>query len=891
VSGTAHGLRVEHLDEPLGILTRSPRLSWRLPDGAARQDAYRLRTDNGWDSGRVEDGRSLLVPYAGPPLHSAERVEWRVKVWTDRGESDWSPPAWFETGLLDRDDWTAGWITPPEAAVPPAGNRPAHLLRTGFRVVQAGRRARLHITAHGLYEAFVNGTRVGDAELTPGFTQYRERLQVQTYDVTELVAAGDNVLAVVLSDGWFRGQIGALRSADQWGTRLAVLAQLNQYHDGAVAVAATGPGWRATRAPMIADLIAGERTDLRDLPVGWNAPGWNEATGNDLDWDEAEPAALGYDTLVDSPAPPVRRVQEIEPVAVTRPAPGRQVVDLGQNINGWVRLGRLGPAGTRLVLTHGEHLDASGAVTTDHLRPAFPFLPAPLPAGMVDGVVSAGRPGEVFEPRHTTHGFRYVQIDGHPHELEPADVRGVVVHTDMRRTGWFSCSDDRLNALHEAALWSLRGNACDIPTDCPQRERAGWTGDWQVYVSTAAFLYDVAGFSTKWLRDVRADQWADGTVANMSPCPPAEGEGTPMAGLNGSAGWGDAVVIVPWELYRAYGDERILAETWPVMTAWVARAERIAATARHPGRAAARPSPAAHEKYLWDTGFHWGEWLAPGEEPHDFPAFVAADKSDVATAYLAHSAGLMARIATVLGRPDDAARYAELSARARDAWRKEFVGPDGRLRPDTQANHVRALAFDLVPAELRPAVAARLVELVRAAGTQVATGFLATPYLLSALADAGHLDVAYELLFQDTEPSWLAMVDRGATTMWERWDGVDADGVAHESLNHYARGAVVSFLHRYIAGLDLPADPAAPSAAEHAPTPAYRRFRVRPRPGRGVTWARAVHDSPYGRITVHWSSAGPTFELSVTVPPGTTAEVTLPDGTVRILGPGEHTGG
>ena len=871
MNSTAHSLRVEHLDHALGIHTRSPRLSWRLPDCAAGQVAYRIRTDNGWDTGRVVDERSLLVPYAGPPLRSAERVAWSVKVWTDGGECDWSAPAWFETGLLEPSDWTAPWIEPVSDAPQPPGERPAHLLRTRFRVDRTAV-ARLYATAHGLYEVFLNGVRVGDAELTPGFTQYRSRLQVQTYDVTSLIRAGENVLAVVLSDGWFRGQVGALRSADQWGDRVAVLAQLS-----VGGISAVGSEWRSMSGHIVAaDLIAGERVDLGRLPVGWSEPGFDDAT-----WAPASVAAHGYGSLVDTPAPPVRRVEVLVPVEVIRPAPGRQVVDLGRNVNGWVRLGRLGPAGTRLVLTHGEHLDAAGSVTTDHLRPAFAFLPAPLPAGMVDEVVSAGRPGEVFEPRHTTHGFRYVQIDGHPEQLGPDDVRGVVVHTDMRRTGWFSCSDERVNGLHDAALWSFRGNACDIPTDCPQRERAGWTGDFQLFLPAAAFLYDVAGFATKWLRDVVADQWDDGTVANMSPCPPAEGRDSPMAQLNGSAGWGDAVVVVPWELYRTYGDERILAEMWPSMTAWLDRATRIAREQRHPDRAFARPVPAAHEEYLWDSGFHWGEWLAPGEEPGDFGAFVGADKSDVATAYLAHSAGLMARIAAVLGRADDAVRYAELRRRARDAWRREFVDDDGRLTPDTQANHVRALAFALVPSRLRPAVAARLVELVRAADTHLATGFLATPYLLPVLADAGHLDVAYELLFQDTEPSWLVMVDRGATTMWERWDGVDAGGVAHESLNHYAKGAVVSFLHRYVAGLDLPSDPS-------LGWPAYRRFRVRPRPGGGITWARAAFESPYGLIEVDWSLTDGTFDLRVTVPPGTTAEVTLPDDSVRMLGCGKH---
>jgi alpha-L-rhamnosidase len=872
------GLRVEHLDEALGIRATAPRLSWRLPAGAREQRAYRITTDNGWDSGWVESDRSLLVPYAGPPLESSQRVEWRVAVRTDLGKSPESAPCWFETGLLWAEDWQASWVEPGVMPDGPKGERPAALLRFEFDVDRPVAAARLHATAQGIYEAFLNGSRVGDAELTPGWTQYDARLQVQTFDVTASVRAGGNAVGVVLADGWFRGQTGITRAADQWGNRLAFLAQLHLVHDdGAVTVVGTGPGWSSSTGHIAAaDLIAGERWDLNSLPRGWHSPGFDDTA-----WHEVAVVDHGYAGLEDSPAPPVRRVEEIVPVSVTRLPGGAHVVDLGQNINGWVRLTDLGPAGTTLTLTHAEWLGPDGDVTTDHLRPAVPFLPESLPAGQVDSVVSAGVPGDVFEPRRTTHGFQYVRIEGHPGDLTVDDVRGVVVHTDMRRTGTFACSDERVNRFHEAAVWSLRGNACDVPTDCPHRERGPWTGDWQLYVPTAAFLYDVAGFSTKWLRDVAMDQWPDGTIANMSPSTRGEGRESPVSFLNGSAGWGDAAVIVPWELYRAYGDVDLLEEMWPTMVRWLERTERMAREQRHPDRTAARPQPSPHERYLVDTGFHWGEWLVPDEEITDFRAWVAADKGDVATAYFAYSSGLMARIARVLGRDDDATRYAQLSVRVREAWQAEYVDADGRLTPDTQANHVRALALDLVPEDLRPAVAERLVELIRKADTHLGTGFLATPYLLPVLADTGHLDVAYELLLQDSEPSWLVMVDRGATTVWERWNGVSADGVPYESLNHYSKGAVISFLHRYTAGIDLV-------------EPAYRRFRVRPRPGGGLTSAEAAHDSPYGRIESAWRIEDGVLRLRVVVPAGTQAQVVLPDATTHLAtthlaGPGEHT--
>ncbi len=875
-------LRVEHLSDAVGIGTTRPRLSWWLPEGARRQLAFRIRGDNGWDTGRVESSESVLVEYAGAPLSSGARVAWQVKVWTDLGESDWSETDEFEVGLLEAGDWSARWIEPVESSErPPPGHRPAMLVRGSFDLPEvAVVRARLYATAHGIYEAFLNGTRVGDAELTPGFTEYRERLQVQTYDIASLVRPGVNALGAILSDGWYRGQVGLPRAHDQWGSELGFLAQVHvDLADGSTTVAGTGDGWRSARSHIdAADLIAGQSIDLTRRADGWSEPEFGFTGG---EWELVTVADHGYANLVASPAPAVRAVGEIEPVSVRRVTRGH-VFDLGQNINGWVRLSNLGPAGTALTLTHGEALDREDDVTTAHLDVDLPFIPEPLPAGQVDRVISAGRAGEVFEPHHTTHGFQYVRVEGHPDSLGAGDLTGVVVHTDMTRTGWFRCSDERINRLHEAAVWSLRGNVCDIPTDCPTRERAGWTGDWQIFAPTAAFLYDVAGFSTKWLRDLTAEQWGSGLVANLAPSPPSESEGGFVATLNGSAGWGDAAVIVPWEIYRACGDRLLLEEQWPSMVAWLSYVEDAAAGARHPDRIARRPEPLPHERYLWDTGFHWGEWLVPGEDlkgPEEFEAFRRADKSDVATAYFAHSARLMSQIAAVIGRSAEAARYGELAESVRDAWRTEFIDPQGRLHPDTQANHVRALAFDLVLAESRSAVAARLVELVRAAGTHLATGFLATPYLLPALADTGHLDVAYELLFADTMPSWLYMIERGATTVWERWDGVRPDGTPFESLNHYSKGAVVSFLHRYVAGIRL---------LENDGGAAYRHFRVQPQPGGGITWAQAEHDSPYGRIESAWRIVGDELELTATVPPGTTAEIVLAGEPRRTVPPGRH---
>jgi len=851
-------VRAEHLDSPLGIGEGEPRLSWVLPVGSGEQRAYEVEVDG--IRVRVEGDAHVLVPWPGKALGSGERREVRVRVETEAGLGQWSDPLVVEAGLLEPDDWSAAWVsTGAEPGV--AGHRPAYRLHGGITVDEPVVRARLYATAHGIYELFLDGRRVGTDELTPGYTEYASHTQVQTYDVTAQLAPGSHVVEALLADGWYRGQVGMLNAHDQWGTETAFLAQLHLVHaDGTVTVVGTDESWRWTTSHITeTDLIEGQHEDRRllaDEPV----------------WSPVVVSERGYDALVCSPAPPVRPVEELRPVSVTSVRDGVFVVDLGQNINGRVRLSSLGPAGSRITLTHGEALGPDGDVTMEHLRPNAPFLPEPLSAGQVDVVVSAGVAGDVFEPRLTTHGFQYVRVEGHPGPLTADDITGIVVHTDLQPRGSFVCSDDRINRLHSAAVWSFRDNACDVPTDCPTRERAGWTGDWQLYVPTASYLYDVAGFSVKWLRDLAVEQWADGNLGNMAPMPVAERTGF-LEKMNGSAGWGDAIVLVPWELHEEYGDTAVLGETWPAMVRWLDRVEAMASGSRHPDRVERRADPLPHEQYLWDTGFHWGEWLEPGGEPSDFPKFIAQDKSDVATAFYAWSTRHAARIAVVLGLDEEAARYAQLSAHVVDAWRTEFVSDDGHVSPHTQATLVRALTFGLVPDEHRQRVADDLAALVRKAGDHLTTGFLATPDLLPALADHGHLDAAYRLLFQDSEPSWLSMIDRGATTMWERWNGIDADGVPHESLNHYSKGAVISFLHRYVAGL-------------RRLEPTWRRFRVEPMPGGGITSASTEHLSPHGRIAASWT-VGDSLELSVTVPPGCVAEVVLPQGSFEV-GPGTH---
>ncbi|MFF7982625.1 family 78 glycoside hydrolase catalytic domain [Streptomyces sp. NPDC007901] len=856
----------------------TPRLSWKPPSDAARPVAYEVEcTVDGEACPAVTTavGGHRFLPWPWAALTSGQRVAWRVRaLGGDDGDRDspWSRWHAFEAGLLAA-DWKARWISPAETGDPGYGRRPAYVLSARFEARAGVRSARLYATALGVYEAYVNGERAGTAELSPGATSYDRTLHAQASDVADALRQGGNRIEIVLSDGWYRGQVGAFRLPAGWGTVTGARAELHiVYEDGARQIVHTDGTWTSTESAITrADLMNGQTTDFRLRP----------GAGRPVLVDQVAAPAVGW-----SPAPPVRVVESRPAHSVVPLEDGRWIADFGQNASGWIALGDLGPAGTRTVVDYGEHLGPDGDLTTAHLDSARPGQ-APIPFVQRDEAVSGGC-GETFEPRQTVHGFRYARLhrDGAP--LDPASLVMRVVHSDLRRTGTFACGHDDLDRLHEIAEWSFRGNAVDVPTDCPTRERLAWTGDYQVFAPTATRLYDVLGFSRKWLRSVRDDQLPDGRIANFSP----DGRrikhhlDDQFAMMTGSAGWGDAVVAVPWELYESYGDREILAENWNAMVRWVEWALTTARTARHPTRIERSPEPLAHEQYLWDGSFHWGEWTEPKEKAADGTsidpvkdnpvAWFTADKGEVGTAFLYRSTSTLARVARVLDRTEDVDRYAVLAERVRDAWRTEFLSPDGRTSGDTQAGYVRALSLGLVPGELREAAAARLVELIRAVGTHLGTGFLATGDLLPVLADTGHAEVAYELLLQRTPPSWLYMLDRGATTIWEEWEGVDATGAAHESLNHYSKGAVVRFLHTHTLGL-----------RQTPGSIAWESFEVAPVPHPSVPWARGTHESPQGTIAVEWRTVGAELTVTVDVPPATTARVVFPDGTtVEHLPPG-----
>ncbi|MYU16951.1 family 78 glycoside hydrolase catalytic domain [Streptomyces sp. SID8361] len=855
-----------------GILTsRTPTLTWLPPVGLPEQTAYEIETRWNGDAPQLHRvaGSAPRADWPFGPVPSRTSLTVRVRVAAGENWSPWTQELSVCAALWDEEDWTGRWISPPQDDAA-SSERGAWDLHSSFELADIPARAVLYATALGVYEVAVNGERVGDIELAPGFTSYHATLYAQAYDVTALLRRGDNTVTFTVSDGWFRGRGGGRQLQNIWGKALAVRAQLEtgDEHGGAVTAAATGSAWTARPSSITrADLMRGQATDLRlaaspqaAVPVRVDA-----VTAPTPSW---------------SPAPPVRRVAQWQPRSVTALCDGVSIVDAGQNISGRLRLAHLGASGAHTTMTFAEHLASNGDVTTEHLD-MVAYDGEKLRFSQIDEVVSDGEARE-FEPRHTVHGFRYARVTHPDRTLRADDCTVVAVHSDLERRGWFRCSEPDLERLHRAAEWSFRGNIVDVPTDCPTRERSGWTGDFGLFAPVAAQLYDISGFADKWLRSVRDDQLPDGVPAMFSPDTErvlAHPE-HPGRAAGGSAGWGDALVDVPWTLYTEYGDTRILADSWDSMRWWVEYALRCAKDIRHPTRGARSTEPAPHERYIWDGPFHFGEWCEPrrrDDPPLTLADVMAHDQGEVATAYLHRSLTRLAAIATALDRPADSAHYGALSDRVRDAWRTEFLRPDGRTAADSQAGYVRALAFGLVPDQLRDAAADRLVALIHDNDDRLATGFLTSGLLLPTLADSGHPDLAYTLLLRRGIPSWLGMLDRGASTVWEEWEGVDADGQAHASLNHYSKGAVIQFLHAYVAGL-----------RQRPASVGWERFTIRPHTGGGLTSAHFRHLTPRGEIDVNWRIDAGQFELEVTVPATASAEISLPNGDVHHRGVGHH---
>ena len=838
-------LRCENLVNPIGLDEKAPRFSWQLEadDRNVMQTACEIRvgTDMAalskgkkltWTSGKVASSQSVFVPWGGGDLKSGVKYFWQVRVWDNRGKtSAWSETAFWQMGLLNPDDWKAKWIG--VSYEEDTLLRRSPMLRKVFSTGKKIRSATAFITARGLYEAQINGRRVGNDYLSPGWTSYNNRLQYQAYDVTDLVKQGANAIGVTLGSGWYRGYIGFSGQKNFYGKELALLFQLDiTYSDGSTESVISDGSWKCSTGSILdSEIYHGETIDAR-----LEKKGWAMAAYDDANWLKVRLMDSGKAALVGTYNEPVRKQERLKPVSMFKTPKGEQVLDFGQNLVGWVEVRISGRAGDTLRLKHAEVLDKAGNFYTENLRPAQ----------QTNTYILKGGGEEFFEPHFTFQGFRYIKIEAFPGEVKPENFTAVALYSGMAKTGEFSCSHPLINLLQQNIQWGQRGNFLDVPTDCPQRdERLGWTGDAQAFSRTATFNFDAHNFFSKWLKDVAHDQRPDGSVPFVVPNVLGEQ-------ACGSTGWADVATIMPWNVYLAYGDKRVLENQFASMKAWVDY------------------MTAQSKDNLWNTGFHFGDWLFYSENDDRIGRSAITFKPLIQQCFWAHSTQLVIHAANVLGKNDDAAHYAELLKRIKKGFMDEYVTPNGSLVSGTQTAYVLALQFDMLPENLRQQAAARLVKNVEAY-EHLTTGFLGTPYLCHVLTRFGHDDLAYKLLLREKYPSWLYPVTMGATTIWERWDGIKPDSTFQEasmnSFNHYAYGAVGDWMYRVAAGIDTRED-----------APGYQHIRIKPHPGGGLTFVNAEQWTLYGKVASRWKREQDLMVYDIEIPVNTRATIYVPSG-------------
>lgn len=857
-------------------LTERPDFSWRLAgDGRnIRQEAYRLRVYDSdlkvfWDSGRVESDAQHNIPYEGPALASAGDYFWRATSYAASGES--AEGAWqrFSTGILDRELWQAKWI---EADIPPCPEddctemwkimsgqvpererpeetmNPAQYFRKEITVSGKIRRAKAFVTAHGIYRLFVNGTEYG-YPLAPGYTVYEKYQEYQCYDITESLKTGKNVIGAIVADGWYRGKMGLPGIGNQYGNTTALLLQIMiTFEDGTRKTVGTdGTFLAGTGAYGYADLFVGEGYDAGKEPVGWTEPDYENA-----EWKPVLVKDYGYSQLRGNADEPAKYVRIREPKAVFRTPKGELVIDAGENIAGFLSLTAKAAKGTRVTLEYAEVLDHEGNFLKNIIGQNKNQTDAYIP----------DRDGEfTFCPRFTFHGFQYVRVTGVA-ELHPEDVRVFVLSSDMERTGQFLCDNEKINRLMNNIFRSQQGNMLYIPTDCPQREKSGFTGDMQVYAPTAAILMDVEAFLRKWLVNCRFSQFEDGQVPNTVPDIPSTGMISGDAHC--SAAWGDACVIVPYRLYQVYGDERILRDNYAMMKKWMSYVEGQAAQGIPEGSGELTQERREYQKYLWNTGFHFGDWLIPSlsrDGVADLMKGAEMTKELVAPAVFACTTRLMKEIAGIVRDDAGSAHYAFLNEKIREAYAHEYITGKGRLKLDYQGIYVPALQMGLIPQEQIPDMVRRLVELIEAAGGCLDTGFVSMPFLLDTLYDCGKEQEAFQLLYQEKCPSWLYEVNQGANTIWESWTNIREDGVRNNSsYNHFSFGCVADFIYRKILGVTIK-------------EAGYRKVRICPDLRCGMKWAKGSIETIHGQIAVSWKKTEGEAVLDLVIPPNVTAEI------------------
>lgn len=852
-------LTCEHLNNPIGLGEKKPRFNWMLEseDTDVLQTSYHVQVCTGspdfvnlaWDSEKVNSDQSVAIEYAGSELKSRTLYHYRVRITDNKGkESGWSEVASFEMGMLSQDEWQASFITADSPEKEFSSECP--LLKKDFdlpgKTVQS---ARIYATALGIYELHLNGQRIGDALFAPGWTNYNKRLQVQTYDVTSLLLSGSNTLGAAIGNGWYKGYLVGFsgKNKEQYGKRAALLLQMHiTYNDGSEQLILSDESWKTANGPItMGEFYHGENYDARLEIPDWNKPGHNSSA-----WQKVGILEHTQSILIPQEGLPVRKIETIEPISLFTTPKGETVLDMGQNMVGFMRFKVHGPEGSKVVLQHAEVLDQQGNFYTENLRDAQQTVAYTL----------KGCGDEVFEPHFTFQGFRYVKIVEHPGTPSLNDFTGIVVHSAMTPTGSFSCSNDLVNQLYHNIVWGQKGNFVDVPTDCPQRdERLGWTGDAQAFINIACFNMNTAAFYKKWLHDIKSEQLDNGAIPHVVPHVLDEN-------AFAACGWADVVTIAPWTYYQYYVDAAMLKEMYPAMEAWV---EYIR---NH-----------SENGLLWNTGFHFGDWL--GLDAKEGSYFGATPNDLVATAFYAYSTELLAKTARILGYAEKASVYENHHQQIVEAFQSEFITATGRLAAPTQTAHVLTLMFNLAKEKDKKRITDSLVKLIEENKNHLTTGFLGTPYLCHALSRNGRTDIAYKLLLQTEYPSWLYPVTKGATTIWEHWDGIKPDGSFWSkdmnSYNHYAYGAIGDWMVQVMAGLD-----------KDEAKPGYKHIVFKPTLGEGITQAGASYLSQYGLIKINWFMENDRLHIDVAVPHNTTASLHLPSacnsGEVIELGSGQH---
>ncbi len=839
-----YDLRINGLEDPVGV-DGTVKLSWKIQSDRrnVRQRSYEIQmaADDRfeillYDSGPVASDRSVYVGVNGIPLRSTSRYHIRVRVTTSENEQSKWEKGCFVTAFLHHGEWKGRFITPEKES--DRDESRGYYLRKTVNIEKRVKEAYAFTTALGLYHFYINGEKIGEDEFTPGWTSYNRHLLYQCYDVTGRIRQGENVIGALLGAGWYKGDMGSARTRNHYGDRNAFSCQIVlRFEDDSTETYLSDPSWEWRESPVIfSEIYDGEIYDARMECRGWNEPG-----GSDGHWQDVDIINFRVSALAAQSGCKVKMNERIPAKRIFRTAKGETVVDFGQNLAGWVEFRVKGAPGERAAIRCFETLDKEGNAYFDNLRTAKAAV-----------TYICGGKEAVYHPNFTYQGFRYALITDWPGEPETDDFTACAVYSDMRRTGYFVCSNSDINQLHHNILWGMKSNFLDIPTDCPQRdERLGWTGDAQIFSRTASYLMETDLFYRKWLRDVAVEQTEEGGVPHVVPdvWTGKNVEGKIFErGTHSAAGWADAAVIIPWTLYQMYGDEDVIEEQYESMKAWI-------------------DFMTAHAKdYVWKFKMQFGDWVALDAEEGSYYGATPLELTNMA--YYAFSAGLFAKMAGILGRNDDEEKYGKLHEEIRHAYQKRYVAEDGHLKVQTQTAQILSLHFHLIPEEHRSTVTGDLLHLLDKEDGHLVTGFMGTPYFLQVLSDNGHAKEAYDLLLKDDFPSWLYQVKQGATTVWEHWDGIRPDGSmwspAMNSFNHYAYGAVGEWLYRSLAGIDCEEQGAG-----------FHKILLAPRVSDRLCFAEAAYESVYGRIVSRWEREGNDIRYHFEIPCGAGAVIRL----------------